>query len=69
MGSAAVMIEFTVMSEPSPKMRDMGCGGMLVTKAKLTPLVIEALNKFWAENSGRFEDGDTFTIDVKGYDA
>jgi hypothetical protein len=63
------VIEFTVLQQPTQSMRDLGCGGMLVTQAKLTPRIIDALNKFWMINSEQFEDGDSFFIDVRDYDA
>jgi hypothetical protein len=63
------LIEFTVVQQPTEGMVALGAGGLLITKAKLTERVIEALNAFWMENSDQFEDGDTFFIDVKDYDA
>ena len=62
------LIEFKVLQQPTPAMRARGAGGFIVTEATLTPRIIEALNKFWMENSSQFEDGDSFTIEV-GYDA
>jgi hypothetical protein len=58
------LIQFTVLEQATEDMVALGCGGLIVTNAELTPRVIEALNKFWMENSNQFEDGDTFTINV-----
>jgi hypothetical protein len=66
---AMPLIEFTVVQQPTEAMRALGAGGMLVTKAKLTPRIIDALNEFWMVNSDQFEDGDSFFIDVRDYDA
>jgi hypothetical protein len=59
------LITFTVMEEPTDEMRALGCGGLISTKAKLTPRIIEALNAFWAEHSAEYEVGDSFTLDIR----
>lgn len=60
-----MMIEFTVLRQPTEAMIALGAGGFIVTEAKLTPRIIEALQEFWLANADRFEDGDRFSIDVK----
>ena len=62
------LIEFTVVEAPTEAMRALGAGGMIVTNVQLTPRIIEALNAFWMEHGDEYEDGDTFTLDVR-YDA
>lgn len=63
------LIQFTVVAQPTEAMVALGAGGMIVTEAKLTPRILDALNEFWAINSDKFEDGDSFFIDVRDYDS
>jgi hypothetical protein len=59
------LITFTVLEEPTDEMRALGCGGLIHTKAELTPRIIEALNIFWTEHYAEYEVGDSFTIDIR----
>lgn len=63
------LIQFTVIAHPTEAMIALGAGGMIATKAKMTPRIVEALNEFWMHHSDEYEDGDSFFIDVIDYDA